>query len=298
MALRARKPVIKEARFQAVVYANRGVGKTHFCCSFPNSYYIDTEGLEKHPHFVEMLINNGSDIARINELSEIINEVKMLLSTKHDYRTLIIDSITFPFHLLANMEAERLAKKSKDGGEGTEFGANLAKAKRQTFELGMLLSRLDLNVIVTAHEKVKYEKNVEIGKISDVNEKLEYSLGSVINLRRNGDKIKAWVDKSRYKSLPTNKLLDFDNGYETLCNTLGHELFEKEAIPETLATPDQLAELKRLIDLLNVPEDWLNKKIASCRASSIDQLSEKDMQDLINLMIDRVTKREKTDENR
>lgn len=297
MALKAKKPILKEARFQAVVYANRGVGKTHFCCSFPNSYYIDTEGLEKHPHFVEMLINNGSDVARINELGEIITEVKTLLSTKHDYRTLIIDSITFPFHLLASMEADRLAKKSKDGSEGTEFGANLAKAKRQTFELGMLLSRLDMNVIVTAHEKVKYEKGIEVGKISDVNEKMEYALGSVLNLRRQGEKIKAMVDKSRYTGLPTNKFIDFDNGYEMLCTMLGRDLFEKEATPETLATKDQLLELKRLVDILNVPEDWLNKRIASCRASNIDQLSEKDMQDLLDLMIERVTKKEKSNEN-
>ena len=297
MAIKAKKPILKEARFQAVVYANRGVGKTHFCCSFPNSYYIDTEGLEKHPHFVEMLINNGSDVARINELGEIITEVKTLLSTKHDYRTLIIDSITFPFHLLASMEADRLAKKSKDGSEGTEFGANLAKAKRQTFELGMLLSRLDMNVIVTAHEKVKYEKGIEVGKISDVNEKMEYALGSVLNLRRQGEKIKAMVDKSRYTGLPTNKFIDFDNGYEMLCTMLGRDLFEKEATPETLATKDQLLELKRLVDILNVPEDWLNKRIASCRASNIDQLSEKDMQDLLDLMIERVTKKEKSNEN-
>lgn len=291
MALRAKKPVVKEERFKAVIYANRGVGKTHFCCSFPNTYFIDTEGLEAHPHFVEMLINNGSDIARINELSDIIAEVKTLLSTKHDYKTLVIDSITFPFHLLANMEAERLAKKSKDGSEGTEFGANMAKAKRQVFELGMLLSRLDMNVLVTSHEKVKYEKGVEIGKAADVNEKIEYALGSVINLRRQGKKVMAFIDKSRYKKLPNGDAIAFDEGYTMLRDLIGIEVFEKVSQNEALATAEQLDEVRTLIANLNVPEEWLNKRIASCRAAYLEQLTEKDMQDLINLMLERIKKK-------
>lgn len=287
MALKAKKPVIKEERFKAVIFANRGVGKTHFCCSFPHTYFIDTEGLEAHPHFVEMLIGNHSDIARINELSEIISEVKTLLSTKHDYKTLVIDSITFPFHLLANMEAERLAKPGK-GIEGTEFGANMAKSKRLVFELGMLLSRLDMNVLVTCHEKTKYEKGEEIGKTADVNEKLEYALGSVINIKRLGNKVKCFIDKSRYKQLPTGASFDFSDGYPLMCELLGKELFEKQSKNEVLASPEQIEEALRLIANLNVPEDWLNKRIASCRAATMEELSEKDMQDLIDLMLDRV----------
>lgn len=289
MALRAKKPVVKEARFQVVVYANRGVGKTHFCCSFPNTYYIDTEGLEKHPHFVEMLVTNNSMLARINDLSEIIQEVKQLLSTKHEYRTLVIDSVTFPFHLMANMEAERL---SKGGSEGTEFGANLAKAKRLTFELGMLLSRLDMNVIVTAHEKVKYEKNVEIGKVSDINEKMEYALGSVIQLIRAGTKVKARIDKSRYTALKTYEMIDFDNGYEVLCDRIGKNVFETESIPIELANTEQLEKLKHYVKVLNVPEEWLNKKIASFGAVSADQISQVDMQSLLDLMLERLNKKE------
>lgn len=292
MALKASKPVLTEARFKAVIYANRGVGKTHFCCSFPNTYFIDTEGLSAHPHFIEMLINNDSDIARINELSEIIAEVKELLSTKHNYKTLVIDSITFPFHLLSHMEAERLAN-PKRGVEGTEYGANLAKAKRQVFELGMLLSRLDMNVLVTAHEKSKYERGEEIGKAADVNEKLEYALGSVIHLVRQGGSIKAKIEKSRYPQLKTGDLIDFAHGYEMMCAKLGKEIFEKDSAHEELATQEQVDEAARLIDVLSVPEDWLNKRIASHRASSLEQLSRVDMQSLLDLMMDRLKKKEK-----
>ncbi len=296
MALKAKKPVVKDARFKAVVYANRGVGKTHFCCSFPNSYFIDSEGLEAHPHFVEMLVKNGSDLARINEMSEIIAEVKMLLSTKHAYKTLVIDSISFPFHLLANMEAERLSKKGRGDTEGTEFGANMAKAKRQVFELGMLLSRLDMNVLVTAHEKTKYEKGEEIGKVSDVSEKMEYALGSVLHLRRQGKNIKVFVEKSRYTALPTSEMLDFNEGYELLCERLGKAVFEKECEPEKLANLQQLEEVDILIQNLNVPEEWLNKKLASYRASKLSQLNSNDMDELIALLKGRLAQKNKGDD--
>ena len=289
MALRAKKPVVQEARFQAVVYANRGVGKTHFCCSFPNSYYIDTEGLQNYPHFVKMLQDNGSELVRLNDISEIIREVKELMSTKHQFKTIIIDSITFPIHLLANMEAERL---TKGGMEGTEFGKNLAKAKRLTFELGMLLTRADLNCIITAHEKVRYEKNVEVGKASDVNDKMEYSLGTVINLKRMGEKVKAFVEKSRYPQLKTFELIDFDNGYEVLSGKLGKNLFEREVKIEELATADQLIEFKRLIELLNIPEEVVQKCIMNARASSLEQMSSEIMQKTINYFLDKVNKGE------
>lgn len=286
MPLRAKKPVVKDSRFNSIVYANRGVGKTHFCCSFPNSYYIDTEGLENHRHFVDMLMVNGSQIVRLNDISEIIKEVNDLMSTKHPYKTLIIDSITFPFHLLANMEAERL---SKGGKEGTEFGANLAKAKRLTFELGMLLTRLDMNVIVTAHEKTKFEKSVEIGKASDVNEKMEYALGTVINLRRMGDKVKAFIEKSRYPELKTFEMIDFDNGYNTLCNKLGKQLFEREVKSEELATPEQIQEFDRLIKVLNVPEEIVQKYIMNAQSTTVEQMNREIMQKTINHLLSKIS---------
>jgi hypothetical protein len=288
MPLRAKKPEIEEARFQAVVYANRGVGKTHFCCSFPNSYYIDTEGLQNYPHFVEMLKKNGSEIIRLNDISEIIKEVKELMSTKHEFKTIIIDSITFPFHFLANMEAERLGRIAKGDDDGTGFGKNLAKAKRLTFELGMLLSRTDMNCIVTAHEKVKYEKNVEVGKASDVNDKLEYSLGTVINLRRLGEKVKAHIEKSRYPELKIFETLDFDDGYEMLCNRLGKKLFEREVKPEELATPEQIIEFNRLIEILNVPEEIVQKYIINARATTKEQMNREIMQKTIDHLLNKI----------
>lgn len=290
MPLRAKPPELKENRFKALVYANKGVGKTMFCGSFPEVYYIDTEGADKYKKFVDLLNENKSHLIHLPSLEEIIDEVKELLSSKHHFKTFVIDSISFPVHLMSNQEAERLKKsaKTKDS-EGTEFGANLAKAKRLTFYLGILLTKLDMNVIVTAHEKTKYEQGVEIGKDADVNEKLGYALGSQIRMFSQGKSIKAHVEKSRYDELKSGEILDFNHeGAEKIMQAFGRQIFEKESKPLKLATPEQVTEANRLKELMNIPEENLAKMLQSKKADSFDDLSEEEIQNFINACLKKI----------
>jgi len=285
MALRAKKPEVKEARLKALLYADKGAGKTHFCCSIPETYYIDTEGLEDYPHLVGMLEKNGGDIVYLNELTDIIKEVESLLSTKHKYKTVVIDSISFPYAWLAQAESERLAKKSKGDSEGTEFGANLAKAKRLVFQLGILLSRLDMNVFVIAHEKVKFLDNKDAGKTFDINDKLAYSLGAVWNLRLQGKARKLFVEKSRYSELVTGDYVDFDQGYEVIKTLFGENIFVREVKNEKLITEQQIIEFNRLTALLNIQEDKIAKLLTNAKASSIEQMSEEFAQKAIDKLL-------------
>lgn len=289
MALRATTPVLQADRFRALVYGDKGAGKTHFACSIPNAYYIDSEGVLKYKRFVKMLKENNSQSIALYELTDIIKEVKELLTVKHDFKTLVIDSITFPFNSLNNMEVERLVSKSPNT-EGTEFGANMAKGKRLTFQLGMLLTRLDMNVIILAHEKTKYSQGEEIGKDPDVNEKMGYALGTQIHLRTMGASRKAYVDKSRYEELPNKKLLDFDDGYSVIKNLFGEEVFSRESTVETLATKEQIAEVKRLQLLLKYEEEKVQKWIMTKKASALSEVNTVDIETLINFLTNKVTK--------
>jgi len=270
--LRAKKPVVKKPRFKALVYSNTGVGKTHFCCSFPNTYYIDSEGVEDYPHLVQKILDNKGDLIVLKDVTEIINEIKALLSVKHNYKTLVIDSLSFPCGLLSNLEADRLSKKTKDS-EGTEFGANLAKGKRLTFHLGILLSRLDMNVIVTSHEKTRYIQGAEVGKTYDINEKMAYSLGTILNLRQQGNSKKAFIEKSRYPELPTGELIDFSDGYEVIKKSFGEDIFLSESTIEDLATPEQVSELQRLISVLNISEENVQKLLIKAESQRLEEIN-------------------------
>jgi len=281
-SLRAKPPVLEPNRFRALIYGDKGTGKTHFACSIPSVYYIDTEGVLKYERFVKMLKANKSEAIDLPELSEIIKEVKALLTVKHNYKTLVIDSLTFPYALLANMEADRLIQAATKPIEGTEFGANLAKAKRLTFHLGILLTRLDMNVIVIAHEKTKYEKNEEVGKIADINEKIGYALGTVLHMRMQGKSRKAFVEKTRYSEISMQELLDFDDGYETIKKRFGEEIFLRDSDIETLATPEQVAELKRLIGILKVSDEITQKWLIASKATTFDEMNTKNIQACID----------------
>jgi hypothetical protein len=288
MKLRATKPVLEPNRFRALIFGNKGAGKTHFAVSIPSVYYIDTEGVLKYEKFVEMLKKNDSVSIALYELTEIISEVKALLTLPHDYKTLVIDSITFPYNLLSHSEAERLIKKNPHT-EGTEFGANMAKAKRLTFHLATLLTRLDMNVIVTAHEKTKYENNVEIGKEPDINEKMEYALGTSINLRMFGDSRKAYMVKSRYDELKNRDLIDFDNGYDAIKQRFGEEIFLRKSEIEILATKEQIGEFNRLVMTINYPQENIQKWLLNKKSHSIDEVNTVDIQRFIDHLKSKIT---------
>jgi len=284
MGLRAKKPVIQEPRVKALIYADKGAGKTHFCCTFPDTYYIDTEGLEDYPQYVKMIHDNKGDLVYLTELGEIIKEVQELLKTKHNYKTLVIDSISFPYAWMAQMEAERLALKAKGESEGTEYGANLAKVKRLIFQLGILLSRLDMNILCVSHEKVKYADGKELGKTFDISDKMAYSLGAVWHLRLQGKFRKLFVEKSRYTEMETNTSLDFDNGYNLIKSLFGEEIFKRESQQEELATPEQIRQYNQLTKILNISDEDKQKWLRNAKAQEVEEMSKDYIQRAIDYL--------------
>lgn len=287
--LRAKKPEITSSRLKTLIYGEKGSGKTHFCCSLPDVYYIDTEGLEDYADFNEMIIKNGGDVVYLLEMEDIIKEVRTLLSQNHHYKTLVIDSISFPYGYLSQLEAERLHNKSPTT-EGTEFGANIAKAKRLTFHLGILLSRLDMNVIVTAHQKAAYKDSKYSGETFDISDKMGYALGSIWRLETYGEHRKLYVEKTRYKQFKQFSRHDFDDGANLILNTFGEGMFKKESQKEELCTTDQLVEFNHLRSILNVTDENIQKMIIKYKAMSIEDVKKNDMNRAIELMKSRVLK--------
>lgn len=292
MALRAKTPEFEPNRFKALIYGGTGSGKSHFCCSFPNAYYIDTEGLLKYQHYVKMLKDNNSVAVHITDIEEIIKEVKELMSVKHNFKTLIIDSLSMPCGWLANIEVERLVRISDKPIEGTEFGANTAKPKRLTYHLGMLLTRIDMNVIVTAQEKVKFVKEKEVDPTFDISEKMAYSLGAVVRFKATTLNSKvAYFEKSRYPELPNKSVLKFDDGFQVLKEKFGEEMFSREVVSEKFATKEQLEQLSHLVKVLNVQEVTYQKWFTACKCASFDEMNETQIATYINACNKKLTQK-------
>lgn len=253
MALRAKKPAMIESRLKALFYGCAGVGKTIAAIQFPKPYIIDTEGSTNKPQYVKEIDKVDGAVLMTVDFDEMVNEVRELLTTKHEYKTLVIDSLT----LLYNDLLEKAERKV-----GTDFGRHYGEANKRMKQLLNLLFRLDMNVIITSHSKNEYGQNLAVlGQTFDCYKKLDYLFDLVFEIQKRGNHRVGLIKKSRIESFPDSESFPFS--YDEIAQRYGHHILERDAVAQELATPEQVKEIKRLIDLLKVPEEifqkWLDK---------------------------------------
>lgn len=281
MTLRAKKPEYKENRLKMLLYGNHGTGKSHFCCSIPKAYFIDTEEIDQYSQFIGMLSEKESAFVTINTLEEVIQEVKALLSEKHDFRTLVIDSMSVLYNSMCNTEVAIV---------GDQYAKNTAKPKRLLSHLASLLNRLDMNVIITSHQKDKYEKTVTqdiVTKIYDVPDKMGYMIGMIARAESQGSKNRIQVTKTRYKEFTTGDWVDLD--YKEFVSKLGKDLFERESVKLELATAKQIEELNSLIDLFGIKEEITSKWLTKAKSGSFDEMDKDIIQKCIDSLKEKIT---------
>lgn len=272
MALRGKQPQTIEKRLKAFFYGSAGVGKTTAAIQFPKPYLIDTERGAENDQYVKMLEKNGGAIFQTTDFDELINELKALLTEKHDYRTVIIDPLTTLYNDLLDKAAKILKESSKEkDATGTEFGRHYTEANKQMKHLIKLLLRLDMNVIITAHAKNEYGKGMEIlGQTYDCYKKLDYLFDLVFEVQKRGKDRIGIVKKTRVEGFADTEQFPFN--YETIAEKYGRSVLEREATQEVLASPEQVAKIKNLIDLLKITPDTVDKWLDKANAETFEEM--------------------------
>lgn len=272
MALRGKKPEAVAKRLKALFFGPAGVGKTTAAIQFPKPYLIDTERGAENDQYVKMLQASGGAYLFTTDFDEMVDETKSLLTEKHDYRTLVIDPLTVLYNDLLDKSIKRIAqqeRKDEDDKEVTAFGRHKQAADRKIKHLLNLLLRLDMNVIITSHQKAKWEKDAsgtakETGATFDCYSKLDYLFDLVFQIQKRGTERKGIVVKTRCESFPEGDVFPFS--YDQIAERYGREILERRANTEVLASPEDVAELTRLVELLKTPSDivekWLDKAMA------------------------------------
>ncbi|HEY2811778.1 MAG TPA: AAA family ATPase [Rhabdochlamydiaceae bacterium] len=253
MALRAIQPKSVEKRLKALFYGAAGVGKSTAAASFPRPYFVDTERGIENDQYVRLLQKNGGAVFQTSDFDELMNEVKSLLTEKHEYKTLVIDPLTTLYNDLLDKSAIK---------NGTEFGRHYSEANKQIKHLLNLLLRLDMNVIITSHAKNEYGQNMSvIGSTFDCYKKLDYLFDLVFEIQKRGKDRIGIVKKSRIEAFPDGETFPFS--YKEIAARYGKEVLERDAVAQELASEQQIREIVRLIDLIKVPEEvyqkWLDK---------------------------------------
>lgn len=255
-----------------VIYGPAGVGKTMFTLNFPNVAYFSPEPGATRKHYVEKLkANGGSYIGPEDGATDfeiLIGQAKALATEKHNFKTFAVDSITEIFNLAIAKEAERL-------GDKNAFGADKKPAIAYMRRFVQAIARLDMNVILVAHEKTEWGEvngqRTEIGKVPDCWDKLLYSLDLAFQAQKTGPGRYLVVKKSRLVGFPEGERFKLD--FEEFSQRYGKDIVEKPSSPLALATPDQVVEITRLVDLLKIDSATIEKWFEKANAEKFEEFS-------------------------
>ncbi len=277
MALKAKAPVdVLPTKPKFMISGESGVGKTFFALDFPKPYLIDSEGGATREQYQAKLKKSGGAYFGKEEGSQdfkaVIEEVKQLTTTKHEYKTLIIDSFTYLYMLEAS-EAEAKG--------GSDFGRDKKMANIPTRQLISVLEKCDLNIILICHSKTKWERRgkdiIDAGSTFDGYDKLEYILDLWVELLKGGKTFQ--VKKSRIQNLIQGD--SYPLSYDKFAELYGKETVEREAVPVKLATTEHVARLNTLIEGLKVEADVQEKWLKKAGVDSYSEMSEEQILSLI-----------------
>jgi hypothetical protein len=257
---------------QMLVYGKPGVGKTWAAISFPGVYYVDTEGGADLAHYTDKLLAAGGMYLGpdqgANTFEVVIDQVKALCTERHDFKTLVIDSISILFN-------NRVAEAAEDLGDKDQFGASKKAGVQQMRILMRWLRRLDMNVVLIAHATGEWGmvngKREQIGDTFDAWDRLEYELHLCLHITKQG--------KSRFATVRKSRLLPFPEGdrfpwsYDDFAERYGRDVIEAAVQTVTLATPEVVAEIEKLLGVIKVPDGWEAKFLADNDAEKWSEVS-------------------------
>jgi len=279
-----------------LIYGPPGVGKTWGSLDFPNVYYIDTEGGADLAHYREKLkaaggMYFGPDQGSL-DFDTVIGQVEALATEPHQYKTIIIDSVTKLFNTAITDEQLRIAA----AGHKDEFGASKKGPVRQMAKLIKWLNRADLNAVIIAHQIDQWGQDGKgnrevIGMTFDAWPKLEYELHLVMRISKigQGDNAKrfAHTGKSRLTGFPEGE--KFDWRYSDFATRYGKDVIEKAAVPIVLASPEQVAEVNRLLGIVILPDDTKDKWFKKASVDSFDEMDTNTIAACISFLQKRLT---------
>ena len=281
--LKAKDPQSAEpSKPKMLIFGKPGVGKTWQALDFPSCYYIDTEGGADLAHYTKKLIDAGGVYMGPSDGSldfpTVIEQFQALATEKHSYKTVIVDSITKLYNTAIATEAERL-------GDKNAFGADKKPAIAYMRRLVAWVNRLDMNVLFIAHSKSEWGtdakgERTEIGQTFDCWDKLEYELHLALEITKKGPVRNAKVRKSRLTGFPDAD--SFPWSYPEFSKRYGKDIIESTVSQITLATPEQVAEIQRLVELVRVPEADIEKWKLKAQADSFAEFTTEQAAGVIN----------------
>lgn len=282
----------KPSKPKILIYGRPGVGKTWASIDFPNTYLIDCEGGANLSHYTDKLKASGGNYMGpdngANDFAAVTEEIITLATTKHRFRTLVIDSYSKLFQTQVSMDLERIQKKQLEKGEEMKetYGAEKKPAVNWTRRWLRWFDRLDLNVVLVCHERDLYKDSKLIGSTFDGWDKLEHELHLVLNITKQGPARRAKVIKSRLKEFADAEV--FDWSYDAFANKYGRDVMEADAKTVEPANEAQIKAYSDLLAAVKVDPKVLEKWAEAC--DDVADLAAEDIQKRIDWLTAKLPK--------
>lgn len=267
------------SRPKVLVFGKYGCGKSYFATSFPSCYYIDTEGGADLEHYTNRLSAGGGMYMGPDQGSQdfetVLSQVQALGTEQHNFRTLVIDSTSKLWNNAITQEQERL-------GDKDAYGASKKPAVQQMRRLAMWINRLDLNVLMIGHEKDVWSDKGKIGVDFDCDPKLAYELHLILHLTKQGSSHYACPTKSRLLGFPEGER--FEISYDSFAARYGRDVIEKAATQIEIASPEQVAEISKLIDTVKMPDGQEDKWLTAAGVAVWEDMDASKIQKCIDAL--------------
>ncbi|MDQ7829065.1 MAG: ATP-binding protein [Armatimonadota bacterium] len=264
-----------EKRLKLFLWGDSGVGKTTLSLQFPKPVVIDLEGgADLYGEAFDF------DVLRASTADEVMEAVQWLLTHPHAYRTLVIDPITVYWDALQKKWSDVFLRRNK-GSKGYKFEfydlqpRDWMTVKAEFKDLIRKLIALDMNVIVTARQKVQYADGAfmkAIGETFDGEKSLPYLFDTIVRLYRD-DKGRFLGEclKDRSNKLPAGA---FEVSYARFEELFGKKALARKARPTAFATDEQKRQIRDHIARFGLSPEQVTKRLAAYGAESLDDLTE------------------------
>jgi hypothetical protein len=271
-----------EKRVKLFLWGDSGVGKTTLSLQFPKPVVIDLEGgADLYGEAFDF------DVLRASTADEVMEAVQWLLTHPHAYRTLVIDPITVYWDALQKKWSDVFLRRNK-GSKGYKFEfydlqpRDWMTVKAEFKDLIRKLIALDMNVIVTARQKVQYADGAfmkAIGETFDGEKSLPYLFDTIVRLYRDekGQFLGECL-KDRSNKLPAGA---FEVSYARFEELFGKKALARKARPTAFATDDQKRQIRDYIARFGLSPEQVTKRLAAYDADSLDELTEENARVII-----------------
>lgn len=282
---RATKQEPRPERVIALWAGESGTGKSFAVANLRNALIFDTDIGGGLAYLDARIKRNGSERVEVGSYLDVMEHLQKRRRQMGEITTLAFDHLT-------TLQQESVLRHNPQALD--DFGRSYDKATREWRKLREFVRQGDFHLVCTAHLKSKYVNNKVAGITSDASKNIEADFTMVLYLEK-GNSYPSTARVMKWRRDPEDERgvvpSSFPFTLEKFVELHGCPL-EGERHEVALATPEQLAELRNLLSIVKVPDDWEEKCLTKAKAESWEEVPEESIGRCIAYLDEKLPKKE------